>query len=186
LLVNDPSLVSRAEIIREKGTNRSQFFRGQVDKYTWVDIGSSYLPNELTSAFLYAQLKKAHEITDARRLVWRSYYEFFSKNEYSAIVSFSGEGQNERHNAHIFYVEFRNRTLRTKFIKGMALRGIECSFHYVPLHQSNFGKTRCISSGSLEVTERIGEGLVRLPLWVGLDSKISIIISALEEVLSDF
>jgi dTDP-4-amino-4,6-dideoxygalactose transaminase len=184
LLVNNPALAERAEIIREKGTNRSQFFRGQVDKYTWVDVGSSYLPGEIIAAFLWAQLEEAESITAKRLVIWDIYH-----NE---LQSQDSEGTFRRpiipveckHNAHMYYIILRDSDARDNLIYNLKSRAVNSVFHYVPLHSSTTGKERGRTNGTLEVTENMADRLVRLPLWVGLEEYQANVVSAINTVLS--
>lgn len=169
LLVNDPRFLEQAEIIREKGTNRSKFFRGQVDKYTWVDVGSSYLPSELIAAFLWAQMEEANAITERRMTIWRQYHEQLADIEERwfrrPIIP---DGCN--HNAHMYYLIMPSLQSRTEFISGLKERGINAVFHYVPLDSAPAGKAYGRAHGDLPVTRRAGDCVVRLPLWIGLDA----------------
>lgn len=183
LLVNNARLSERAEIVREKGTNRSQFFRGQVDKYTWCDYGSSYLCGEMTSAFLAAQLEEAEKITARRKSIWNAYHEAFASAEASEIVRRPIIPAHCDHNAHMYYLLLRNLEARDKFIKLLADRGISAVFHYQPLHSSSFGKKISRISGSMEITEQIAQRIVRLPLWVGLDKEQNHVIEEILRVL---
>jgi dTDP-4-amino-4,6-dideoxygalactose transaminase len=168
LLVNRADWVERAEVIQEKGTNRSKFFRGEVDKYTWVDLGSSYLVSDIGAAFLWAQLEQAREITEKRIAVWETYHE--------ALEDLEGEGLLRRpvvpghcvHNAHMYYVLLTPGSDRDRFIQRLAEARVKAVSHYVPLHSSAAGRRYGRVHGSLEVTDRVSEQLVRLPLWVGL------------------
>ncbi|MET0264791.1 MAG: dTDP-4-amino-4,6-dideoxygalactose transaminase [Duganella sp.] len=183
LLVNDPALAERAEIIREKGTNRSQFFRGQVDKYTWVDIGSSYLPGEVIAAFLWAQLEEAESINDRRMALWNRYHE--------ALAPLEAEGKLRRHhipagvehNAHMYYILLDSLEHRTNVIAGLKRQGVNSVFHYVPLHSAPFGLTHSRQHGDLHNTTALSDRLLRLPLWVGLDDDLDRVVQALREVL---
>ena len=169
LLVNDPKLAERAEIIREKGTNRSQFFRGQVDKYTWVDIGSSFLPSELIAAFLWAQMEEADAITRRRLVIWEAYHEAFADLERRGKVVRPHVPANCSHNAHMYQLLLPTLEKRTAFIATLKAQGIHCVFHYVPLHTSPAGRLRGRASGDLRHTLALSERLVRLPLWLGLE-----------------
>lgn len=167
LLVNDPELALRAEIIREKGTNRSRFFRGEVDKYTWQEVGSSFLPGELTAAFLWAQLEEAEAITAKRLSIWGRYHE--------ALVPLEARGRVRRpivpvdcqHNAHMYYVLLAPEIDRQTVLDELKRNEIYAVFHYVPLHASSAGQRYARSYGNLTVTNSIAERLIRLPLWVG-------------------
>jgi dTDP-4-amino-4,6-dideoxygalactose transaminase len=169
LLVNDAALVERAEIIREKGTNRSKFFRGQVDKYTWVDVGSSYLPSELIAAFLAAQLEQGKAITDRRLQIWDRYHEWAAPLEEEGLLRRPVVPKDCTHNAHMYYLVLNSLDERTAFIESMKSEGIGTVFHYIPLHSSPAGRTFGRCSGTLPYTDALSERLVRLPLWVGLE-----------------
>ena len=166
LVIRDEKYNERAEILREKGTNRSKFYRGQIDKYTWIDFGDSYLPSELNAAYLYAQLERADEINDDRLRSWRRYYEAFDglrdRIEIPSVPSECG------HNAHIFWIKLRDLSERTAFIEYMKSAGIGCVFHYIPLHSSPAGLKFGRFVGADEYTTRESERLVRLPMHYGL------------------
>lgn len=181
LLLREAGSVERAEIIREKGTNRSRYFRGQVDRYTWVDVGSSLLPGELIAAFLWAQLQSANEITDRRRIIWQRYFDSFWELEARGHVRRPIVPDECEHNGHLFYLLLDGLEERTKFIDFMSERGISCVFHYVPLHSSPKGIECGRTHGSMSVTNIAGEQLVRLPLWVGVEEFQDEIISATYE-----
>jgi len=168
LLINDPLLAERAEIIREKGTNRSKFCRGQVDKYTWVDIGSSYLPGEIVAAFLWAQIQEAESITTRRLDIWNRYNTAFEVLEQADRVRRAVIPVDCEHNAHMYYLLLRDLEDRTSFIEAMKQLDIHCVFHYVPLHTSPQGLISGRSMGNLLHTHNLADRLVRLPLWVGL------------------
>lgn len=168
LLVNDGSLVDRAEIIREKGTNRSQFFRGEIDKYTWCDIGSSFLPGELIAAFLWAQMEEADTITKKRLHTWKIYHTMLCALEQAGHLRRPIIPEECLHNAHMYYIILSGIQQRDSLIKYLKEQGINCIFHYVPLHTSPAGLTYGHISGSLEITERIADSLLRLPLYVDL------------------
>ena len=171
LLINDSSFANRAEIIREKGTNRSLFFRGQVDKYTWVDIGSSYLPGELIAAFLLAQMLKAKDITQKRIDIWNKYHASFQNSDMIDNIGLPTVPSNCAHNAHMYYLLLPNLNKRASFIGYMKERNINCVFHYVPLHTSPQGKKVGVCSGRLDVSSDIANRIVRLPIWVGLSAQ---------------
>jgi dTDP-4-amino-4,6-dideoxygalactose transaminase len=187
LLINNPAFADRAEIIREKGTNRSQFFRGQVDKYTWLDIGSSYLPGELIAAFLWAQMEEAESITARRIKIWNSYQREFSASDVH-IATLPCQGYSDRvSNAHMYYLRLPNLLARTSFIEAMKRRQISCVFHYTPLHLSPLFES--LSSGgvkhsALPVAECISDVLVRLPLWCGIENYQPEIISTVLSILN--
>jgi dTDP-4-amino-4,6-dideoxygalactose transaminase len=166
LLVNDPALVERAEIIREKGTNRSQFFRGQVDKYTWVDIGSSYLPSEIIAAFLAAQIEEADSINARRLAIWNRYHDAFAALEAAGRLRRPIVPAHCTHNAHMYYLLLADLETRTRFIGALREAGVHPVFHYVPLHSAPAGRRYGRASGELSVTDRTGDSLVRLPLWL--------------------
>lgn len=179
LLINDPRFVERAEIIREKGTNRSRFFRGQVDKYTWVDLGSSYLPSEIVAAFLLAQLESAEEITTRRLAIWQMYHEAFESLEQAGRLRRPIVPDGCGHNAHMYYLLLRDFEDRSAFIEAMKDMGIQCVFHYVPLHSSPHGQRVGKAFRDLPVTNEIADRLVRLPLWPGLEDQQPSVIEAM-------
>ena len=170
LLINDERFVERAEIIREKGTNRSQFFRGMVDKYTWVELGSSYLPGELIAAFLRAQMEEAEVITAARLELWERYHVAFADQEGTGRIRRPMIPAECTHNAHMYYLLTENLETRTALLAHLKQAGVLAVFHYVPLHSAPAGQKYGRSVGSLPVTTNLSERLVRLPLWVGLDA----------------
>lgn len=184
LLVNRPDLIERAEIIREKGTNRSKFFRGQVDKYTWVDTGSSYLPGEIIAAFLSAQLEAAEAITQRRLAIWDRYYEWAGPLEAAGVVRRPVIPDECVHNAHMFYLLLPNLEVRTQFIQSLRDQGIVAVFHYIPLHSSPAGQRLGRVSGSMEVTDRVSDCLVRMPLWLGLEEHLDEVLSTAQQALA--
>lgn len=165
LLVNDPSFIERAEIIREKGTDRGKFFRGEIDKYTWVDIGSSYLPGELIAAFLFAQLEETARINAKRRELCRSYFEAFRSIEEKGLVALPVHSGSDSGNGHMFFLVTRSMEERTELIGFLKERGVMAIFHYVPLHSSPAGLRFGRAEGTLEVTDRVSSALLRLPLY---------------------
>ncbi|XDZ69490.1 dTDP-4-amino-4,6-dideoxygalactose transaminase [Alphaproteobacteria bacterium LSUCC0226] len=171
LLINDPALADRAEIIREKGTNRSKFFRGQVDKYTWVDLGSSYLPGEIIAAFLWAQMEEADSITTRRLEIWERYHAAFETLEQGGRLRRPVTPAGCAYNAHMYYLLLRDLDDRNHFIDAMRAQDVNCVFHYVPLHNSPYGQKVARIHGDLVVTEDLADRLVRLPLWVGLEEQ---------------
>lgn len=183
LLVNDRRLAERAEIIREKGTNRSQFFRGQVDKYTWVDVGSSWLPSELIAAFLWAQLEEADAITKRRLALWEMYHQAFRGAEADGLVRRPIVPSQCTHNAHMYYLLLHNLAERSQFIARLKEHAIVSVFHYVPLHSSPMGKRLGRPHGKMKVTDEISDCLVRLPLWLGMEERQSDIIRCALESL---
>ena len=168
ILINDPQLVLRAEIIREKGTDRSRFFRGEVDKYTWQEVGSSFLPGELTAAFLWAQLEEAQSITATRLASWLRYHELLEPLEAKGLLRRPIVPAECQHNAHMYYVLLAPEIDRQKVLDSFKNDGIGAVFHYVALHSAPAGQRYGKVHGSLEVTNQQSERLVRLPLWVGL------------------
>ena len=184
LLINDPILAKRAEIVREKGTNRSKFIRGQVDTYTWVDIGSSYLPGEIIAAFLWAQMQSADAITTQRLAVWNHYHAAFAALEQGGRVRRPMISVGCDHNAHMYYLLLRDLEDRTTFIAAMKQREIGCVFHYMPLHSAPQGLLCGRSQGGLPCTVELASRLVRLPLWVGLtENDVDEIVSAVESLV---
>jgi dTDP-4-amino-4,6-dideoxygalactose transaminase len=169
LLINDPRFVDRAEIIWEKGTNRSSFFRGQVDKYTWVDIGSSYLPGEIVAAFLWAQMEDADVITARRLAIWTRYHEGLADLERRSEARRPIVPPDRAHNGHLYYLLLPDLASRTAFIARLKDRGIGAVFHYVPLHSSPFGLSAGRAVGDLAETTAVSDRLVRLPFWLGLE-----------------
>jgi len=176
LLINDPRFAERAEMVWEKGTNRSLFFRGKVDKYTWTDVGSSYLPSELIAAFLWAQMEEAKSITARRIGIWKRYHDGFASLDQSGKARRPAVPGDCTHNAHIYYLLLSNLQKRNSFIAKLKEQGIESVFHYVPLHDSPMGQKHARFSGQLTETRSAAERLVRLPLWLGLESKVSWVI----------
>ncbi len=168
LLVNDPALALRAEIIREKGTDRSRFLRGEVDKYTWQEIGSSFLPGELIAAFLWAQLEEAERITENRLASWRRYHELLQPLELSGLIRRPIIPEGCQHNAHMYYVLLDPEIDRQKVLDDFKHNNIGSIFHYVPLHSSSAGKRYGRRHGDMDVTNKQSDRLIRLPLWVGL------------------
>lgn len=168
LLIKDAENISRAEIIREKGTNRSQFFRGEIDKYTWMDAGSSYLPSELNAAYLWAQLEDAQKIYDSRMKSWNLYYKLLKELEVKGIIDLPVVPEGCAHNAHMFYIKVKDLSERTKLILFLKGKNIHCVFHYIPLHTSPAGKKFGFFCGEDKYTTKESERLLRLPLYYGL------------------
>lgn len=183
LTINRDDLFERAEIIREKGTNRSKFFRGQVDKYTWVDIGSSYLPGELIAAFLYAQLEMETEIRTRRMSVFDAYVEAFTPCAKSGQVRLPKVPPNCTGNGHMFYLVMKDVKARTDFIQEMRGRGIITPFHYIPLHTAPAGRRYGRFPYPMPVTDQISETLVRLPMYFDIGSDTETVISVALEIL---
>lgn len=184
ILVNQETLVSRAEIIREKGTNRSQFYRGQVDKYTWQDVGSSYLPGEDVAAFLFAQLEYAEEITQRRMNIWNTYHQALESLEKNGVLRRPIIPEGCQHNAHMYYILLNSLEQRNALIKQFKARDIHPTFHYIPLHSSPAGKKYARANGTMKHTEDLSDRLLRLPLWVGLESHQHEVIDVLTEFFS--
>jgi len=168
---NDPKLLEKAEIVREKGTNRSKFFRGEVDKYTWVEIGSSYLPSDILAAFLLAQLEKVAKITSLRLKTYNYYAKQLQSFEKEGIVQLPSIPRYATHNAHIFYVLFNSVTDRDFVLKYLKKQNISATFHYVPLHSAPQGNKLGYKKGDLPWTERVGDTLLRLPLYAEMNQK---------------
>lgn len=171
LLINDPAFAGRAEIIREKGTDRSRFFRGEVDKYTWREVGSSFLPGELTAAFLWAQLEEANQITQARLASWARYHELLEPLESGGILRRPVMPDDCKQNGHMYYVLLAPEIDRQKVLDDFRREDIAAVFHYVPLHSSPAGQRYGRTHGTLSMTDQLSKRLVRLPLWVGLSEE---------------
>lgn len=171
LIINDIAFTERAEIVREKGTNRSQFYRGQVDKYTWVDLGSSFLPGEIVAAFLHAQMDEADSITQRRLAMWATYHQWFVALEKEGKVRRPIVPRECHHNAHMYYLLMPDLERRTQFIAAMKAAGIQTVFHYVPLHSAPVGLRMARAHGDMSNTVSLSERLVRLPLWLGLEAE---------------
>lgn len=183
LLVNNPRFSERAEIIREKGTNRSQFFRGQVDKYTWVDVGSSYLPGEIIAAFLWAQFEEVDAITRRRLAMWNTYHQWLAEAERNGKLRRPAVPGHCAHNAHMYYVLLPNLEVRSAVIAKLKELGVQSVFHYVPLHSAPAGRRYGRPHGELPVTDHIADRLLRLPLWVGMEEQQTGIIRAVLSAL---
>ena len=171
--INNPAYIERGEIIREKGTNRSKFFRGEIDKYSWVDVGSSYLPSELNAAYLYAQLEVAEQINKKRLDLWDNYYNGLhdlQEQEYLELPYIPSECQ---HNAHMFYIKLKNLDQRTQMLDYLRKKGIYAVFHYVPLHSSKAGKEFGEYVGDDIYTTKESDRLLRLPMFYGLSMELS-------------
>jgi dTDP-4-amino-4,6-dideoxygalactose transaminase len=169
LLVNEHDLIPRAEVLHDKGTNRAAFFRGAVDRYSWIDVGSSFLPSEVGAAFLWAQLEQADQITARRLEIWSRYHQAFAELEAAERVRRPIVPEGCRHNAHLYYLLLPDRARRDAFIERLAEHEVMAVFHYVPLHSSPAGRRHGRAAGSLEHTDAASDRLVRLPLWVGMD-----------------
>jgi len=175
LLINNERYIEQAEIILEKGTDRSKFFRGQTDKYTWVDLGSSYLPSDMLAAYLYPQLQSVEQINKHRTELWNNYHESFEEFEKNGVVKRPFIPAHCKHNAHIYHLRFNSMEVRNKFIRYMNDKGIMCIFHYVPLHSSPAGKKYGRVASSMECTDSAAGTLARLPLYYGMDVQNRII-----------
>jgi len=182
LVINNPKYNDRAEILREKGTNRARFFRGQVDKYTWVDRGDSYLPSEMNAAYLWAQLLRANEITQNRMDTWNAYYEAFKPIADAGRIELQKIPEECEHNAHMFYIKLKDLEDRTAFIAEMRKCGVGCVFHYVPLHSAPAGLKFGRFDGEDKFTTKESDRLVRLPMYYGLTQgdRNQVITSALD------
>lgn len=174
LLINNPELIERAHVIQEKGTNRTQFLNGLVDKYTWRDLGSSFYPNDITAAFLYAQLQKASYITEQRKKLWSKYHEGLTRLNSSEFSLPTIDYSSGRNNAHIYYVMINSAISRPALISELKRQSIMAVFHYIPLHSSpagaRFGRFSC----KMNVTEDVSARLLRLPFWIGLEPDLVI------------
>jgi dTDP-4-amino-4,6-dideoxygalactose transaminase len=184
LLVNDSALSIRAEIIREKGTDRSRFFRGEIDKYTWQEAGSSFLPGELIAAFLWAQLEEAKPITQSRLDIWEGYHLALRGLEVEGLLRRPIIPAECGHNAHMYYVLLEKSLDRQAILSALKQQDIHAVFHYVPLHTSPGGQRYARTQGSMEITETLSERLIRLPLWIGLDqSQQDRVVNALTQAI---
>lgn len=168
LLINKPEFELQAEIIREKGTDRNRFFRGEVDKYTWQSIGSSYLPSELIAAFLMAQLEEAKLLTQSRLNIWETYHRLLGPMEQTGLLRRPLIPEGSIHNGHMYYILVPEHVSRDKVLLHLKNQGIGAVFHYVPLHTSPAGKRMCRTHGELKNTLSLSERLIRLPLWLGI------------------
>ena len=171
ILINNPEYIERAEILREKGTNRAKFFRGQVDKYTWVDFGDSYLPSELNAAYLWAQLEKADEINEDRLKTWNLYYETLKTLEEEGKVELPVIPEGCVHNAHMFYIKVKDLEERTALLSYLKENGVLAVFHYIPLHSAPAGLKYGRFYGDDQYTTKESERLLRLPMYYGLDKE---------------
>jgi dTDP-4-amino-4,6-dideoxygalactose transaminase len=180
LLVNDKRFIERAEVIREKGTNRKKFLQGQVDKYTWVDIGSSFLPSELIAAFLWAQLENFESIMERRRAIWNDYHQGFQGAEAEGRLRRPAIPPECQSNGHLYSILMPNRKKRDVLLAALNQKDINAVFHYVPLHNSPAGLKYGRTQGNLEVTAQMSEGIIRLPLWIGMENQVPFIV---EQVL---
>ena len=185
LVINDPEYNERAEILREKGTNRAKFFRGQVDKYTWVDFGDSYLPSELNAAYLWAQLLNADEINDNRIATWNRYYQGLQTMAKEGKFEIPTVPEECEHNAHMFYLKCKDLKERSEFIKFMKEKELYCVFHYIPLHSAPAGEKFGRFDGEDEFTTKESERLVRLPMYYGLlEDQVDLVVEGIKEFYS--
>ncbi|MGQ4582575.1 dTDP-4-amino-4,6-dideoxygalactose transaminase [Lysobacter sp. F60174L2] len=183
LLINDARYIERAEIIREKGTDRSRFFRGQVDKYTWIDVGSSYLPGEVVAAFLFAQLEEAESITQQRLKIWDTYHCWAERLEVDDRLRRPVVPAECQHNAHMYYLLLPSLAHREHFIASLKSQEVGAVFHYVPLHSTPQGRRSGRVSGQMDVTDSCSERLVRLPMWIGIEPHMDRVLAACETAL---
>ena len=168
IVINNSTYIGRAEILREKGTNRSQFHRGEIAKYNWVDFGDSYLPSDLNAAYLWAQLEKADEIINNRLETWNAYYKAFSPFMLEKNIELPAIPKDCTHNAHMFYIKFKDYYTRQSYIQYMREKNIMCVFHYIPLHNAPAGLKFGRFDGMDEYTTSISDRLVRLPMYYGM------------------
>jgi dTDP-4-amino-4,6-dideoxygalactose transaminase len=186
LAINDPILVERAQILREKGTNRSAFFQGLVDKYTWVDYGSSYLPSEITAAFLLGQLESAESLQRKRSKIWARYHEDLAALEFSGHLRRPIVPPDCGTNNHIYYVLMRSPEARLRVLAECKIAGVGATFHYIPLHSSPAGKRFGRTHGTLSVTDDLSARLVRLPLWPGMsEAEVEAVIEVVERATQE-
>jgi dTDP-4-amino-4,6-dideoxygalactose transaminase len=184
LLVNDERFVERAEILRDKGTNRQRFARGEVAKYTWVDLGSSYLLGDASAAFLWAQLEAATRITSERLRVWRAYHERLAPLEVAGLARRPVVPDSCEHNAHLYYLLLPDGDDRPRVLDELAARGVNSVFHYVPLHSSPAGRRYGRAAEELRITDALSASLIRLPLWPDMhETEIDLVTRSLFEVL---
>ncbi|WP_045212894.1 dTDP-4-amino-4,6-dideoxygalactose transaminase [Desulfonatronovibrio magnus] len=182
LIINDPELIERAEMIWEKGTNRKKFFRGEVDKYTWVDIGSSYLPSDITAAFLYAQLEMAEKIISVRRKLLKMYMQNLQPLAEHGLIRLPSQSLQSCCNGHIMYIIVRSLKERTDLINRLNQKCIKAVFHYVPLHSSFMGTKVCRIAGSMDNTEALSDRVLRLPMFYEMTFKqVSCVTDAIAE-----
>lgn len=182
LLIRDEKYIEEAEIIREKGTNRSKFYRGQIDKYTWINYGSSYLPSDMNAAYLWAQLEMADEINNKRLAVWNTYKELLAPVAQKGYITLPTIPEGCKHNAHMFYIKTKNLDTRTKLISYMKKNEIMTPFHYIPLHTAPAGLKFARFHGVDEYTTQESDKLLRLPLYYSItDTEVNMVVSKLKE-----
>lgn len=186
LLVNDARFVGRAEIIWEKGTNRAQFFRGEADKYTWVDIGSSFLPSDIIAAFLLAQLQEAEPITAQRMAIYARYHAAFAGLEARGLARRPIVPAHCVHNAHMYYLLLKDASTQAAVLDALKARGIQAVFHYIPLHDAPAGKKYARTHGTLDVTRDVAGRLIRLPLWINMsDAEVRRVIDVTSSLIEE-
>lgn len=186
LIVKDPETFKRAEILREKGTDRSQFIRGEIDKYTWQSIGSSFLPSDVLAAMLYGQMERFEEIMDKRMSVWNRYHEAFADLEKAGKVIRPFIPDYTTHNAHMYYLILPTRKIRDTMITTLREEGVQSVFHYIPLHTSPMGQGFGYREGSLPVTEEYAGRLIRLPMWADLtDENVNYVIDKVTKYIQE-
>ena len=190
LIINNPEFIERAKVILEKGTNRDQFLNGVVDKYSWIDIGSSYLPSEITAAYLRSQLESAHEITNYRLNNWGLYKSYLTEKCCELGIELPNPPTSAAHNAHAFFLLMPSEKIKRKFIENMQLNGITCASHYVPLHNSKAGLKYAAIGSRMDITENIHSRLVRLPMWSKPEMPVEyiskIVIENLNSIFSNY
>lgn len=185
LVVNDPEFAARAEVIQEKGTDRSRFFRGEIDKYTWQDTGSSYLLSEVAAAFLWAQLEQAEAITDERRSIWSRYHQAFEQLEADGLLRRPTVPDGCQHSGHLYFLVLPTPTERDQVLAKLVERGIHAVFHYLPLHSSPAGRRVGRLGSPVPVTEQTTARLLRLPIWSGMeDREVDCVIETFSEVVT--
>lgn len=177
LCINDPKFIERAEIIRDKGTNRRKFFRGETDKYTWVDVGSSYVPSEISCAFLYAQLEQFEQITDRRQQIFQRYSDLLRPLEDAGLLRLPRIPSNCQGNFHILYILLPTGEQRDGLIQYLRERGIQAVFHYIPLHDSPMGQTFGYKTGDLPITESLSRRLLRLPFFYEITEAEQVVVA---------
>lgn len=183
LLCGDATYSGRAEILRQKGTNRARFMRGEVDRYTWVDVGSSFLPGEITAAYLYAQILDAESITRRRLAMWDRYRQWAEPYVASGLVMGPSVPPESQGNGHLFYLLLPSRAHRDTFIAGLGQRGIGAVFHYIPLHSSPAGRRHGRPGSTLDVTDWVSDRIVRMPIWLGLEDYLDDVLAAADSLL---